>query len=1193
MSAADEVSSGAFAGPYELLATLGKGGMGTVFRARHRDSGATVAVKTVTAPSELLLACVRREVRGLARLTHPGIVRIVDEDLGGPHPWYAMELIDGVTLGRYVQAPGAWRTRSRGSPSSWWTESLGAGISTKPGGLAAPVAENPGTLDAELELPWRKDPSGEVLRGLLTIARRLCSPLAYLHGEGFVHGDLKPENVLVRGDGAPLLVDFGLALQVGGRVSRDVLHTGAISAGTPAYMAPERIRGDVVDARSDLYSLGCLLYELVAGRPPFTAPSVGELARAHLTRPPAPLDALFPGELPPGLSELVDRLLAKSPRERLGYADDVARMLAATGAGNGGYPGAPAPHPYLYRPFLAGRETIMQRLQSFLAEAVQESGGILLLGGESGLGKTRCLLELAEQAGRQLGMCVLAAECRAVVAVANADRRGSGTPLAALRPVLVAIGDHCREWGKRECDRVLGARGPLLAAFAPPLASLPGQQAYAPPPEVPPERARERLFTALLQTLKALAGDAAVLILIDDLQWADELTLAFVVWLAANRTLAEDPVCVLGAYRTEESESLARLLAARGVERVELARLGPGDIAEMAGDMLGRHSIPKRLAALLDRLSEGNPFFVAEYLRGALYEGLLARDATGRWVVADDAGPGAAPSAFERLALPENLRELVERRLDRLSAAARSAAELAAVLGRTVALTVLAAAAGARELLAAAIDELRAALIIDEPAPNRLRFTHDKFREVAYERLSPERRQALHGSAARALERCFAADLDEQLGALGAHWEAAGDAAAAAAYFRRDGERAMQRFAYQHAEQAFRRYLQAASAGQAATARTATESDPGDATAITVHRALGEALFLQGRYRESLAALRGAEQVAERRGIGQMPREIVRATARSYWRLGETERARELFRSLIPEEGGGGDDAIVAEALLGLGGISLELGSFHEAWSYFERAESAFAALGLELRRAGALTNKGIVLHKLARYDASNHSLLAALRVIREVGDPYYESRALTNLGANHYALGNIAAAREAYDEAARIARDSSDLRALLLATGNLGTMSVLQGDIEVSEGCYNQAIELAHTLSDDFTLAYVLCGKAGVLRLALNDLPGAASLLDDADRVTQRTGDLLALRLIACERGHLSLASGADATAHLLRATEIEKRATKGTEHAESLVLSRLRRACEAHALGHPLIGGQCREDVSPELRSRLLRQE
>jgi serine/threonine protein kinase len=201
----------------------------------------------------------------------------------------------------------------------------------------------------------QRGPAGaaELSTGLALIGR-LCAPLAFLHGEGLVHRDLKPENVIVQPDGAPVLVDFGLIAQFTGQASRKALEVGGEMVGTVTYMAPEQILGDFVDARADLYSLGCILAELVTGRPPFAGADRVEIGRAHLHAEPLPPSELAGGLTLP-LDDLALRLLPKRPRDRIGHANDVALALAELGAAIDAPAEAPAPRAYLYRPGFAGR----------------------------------------------------------------------------------------------------------------------------------------------------------------------------------------------------------------------------------------------------------------------------------------------------------------------------------------------------------------------------------------------------------------------------------------------------------------------------------------------------------------------------------------------------------------------------------------------------------------------------------------------------------------------------------------------------------------------------------------------------------------------------------------------------------------------------------------------------------------------
>jgi hypothetical protein len=418
-------------GPDRILGTLGAGGMGTVYRGQHTETGDLAAVKTVSAPSETSLAGIRREIHALARLRHPGIVRIVAEGLDGGVPWYAMELVDGVSLRSYRRAV---------------THQLPA---TPSDSLDERAPEPPA--------PRSADDSPEDLRRALTLVRRLCAPLAFLHGEGIVHRDLKPDNVLVRPTGRPVLADFGIASSFTGHESRDEIGAFGARGGTLAYMAPEQIRGEYVDARADLYALGCILYELIARRPPFVGSTAGDFVRAHLHEAPPPPSTFGPN-IPEPLDALVIRLLAKNPTERIGYADDVATALARLGAESDPDQDEARARTYLYRPAFAGRADALGELEGSVAALVGGAGGVALVGGESGVGKTRLMIELGRRA-EALGVLVLTGEC-----LPRGARSGE-PPLHALRKPLLRVADRCRERGERETEDLLGPLVNFLLLF--------------------------------------------------------------------------------------------------------------------------------------------------------------------------------------------------------------------------------------------------------------------------------------------------------------------------------------------------------------------------------------------------------------------------------------------------------------------------------------------------------------------------------------------------------------------------------------------------------------------------------------------------------------------------------------------------------------------------------------------------------
>jgi serine/threonine protein kinase/predicted ATPase len=1095
---------------YRLLELLGRGGMGVVYRALDLESGQSVALKTVAASNVRALPTIRREIRALSRLRHPGIVRILDSGTHQGLPWYAMELVEGQTLRRAwaaLERPAGWRetptgtatelqqleSGTPGSPpglteplSLWWTHSLQP-QKQEHGGAAVPMRRPPCEDGPSAAAAAHDKPDTEG-RTLLTLLRRLCMALAYLHGEGIVHRDLKPDNVLVRTDGWPVLVDFGLAAELPVSVSRDALLVEASVAGTLPYMAPEQLLGGTLDARADLYALGCIMFELLVGRPPFVGSTAREIIEGHLHGAPPRPSELVPG-WPADLDELVRGLLAKNPRQRLGYADVVAAALERLGAENGLTSMEPRPRPYLYRPGLAGRAAALQRLDAALDRLDGGRGGLLLIGGESGAGKTRLLLELSLRAERR-DVCVLAGQ---------SVERG-GWPLETLHRPLQRVADRCRERGPEAVEQLLGRHAKLLAQYEPALGNLPWVEAEPEPAELPAEAARLRLFDALLRTFVALAEEAPLLLLLDDLQWVDELSAGFLEFILrsghgapAERGLA---LLVVGAYRSEEVGAdrgtlLQRLLALPGVESLALDRLDEPAVGSMIGDMLALERPPELFVRYLKRQSEGNPFFVAEVLRAALAEGLLWRDARGQWQVAESGSredQNAPATDYEALPLPSSLRELVSRRLADLDAPAHELVQAAAVLGRETSPELLAAASGLKGTqLQQALDELMRRQVLEErtdlpvaalsdagsrlptseptswvPPDSRLpslRFVHDKIREVAYERIEAERRPMLHRRAAEAILAVLGAassnEWDEHLAELGEHWERAGEPVRAQASYLGGARKAAQRYAHAEAEKLYRAAL-----------RLVDEPTP-------------ESVAARNEFAETVLRIQGRNDEAR----------------------AEHERALEEARRI-------GAYAQEGESLRALGRFGLFTGRWKEARQHFEQALAIFRQVGNRQAEGITIGNLAALHKQQGRLHKAQRLYEEALAIHREAGDSRAEGNTISNLAVLHEKRGRLEEARRLYEEALAIQRRCGDRLAEAIPLSNLARLQQMQGHPEEARGLYEQALAIARQ-SGDRQLEGFVAGNLAKLHFEQGRLQEARELYEQALAIHRQLGDL------------------------------------------------------------------------------------
>jgi tetratricopeptide (TPR) repeat protein len=713
-----------------------------------------VALKRVRAGSPALIEALRREIHALRRIDHPGVVRVLDEEATRGLPWYAMELLEGQMLSEHIAT------------------------------LRASLGPAPCFAD---------------FMPVLGVMRLLCEILAFLHGEGVVHRDLTPRNVIIRPDGTPVLVDFGLATQFPAP-GREALALDQPRAGTPDYLAPERRFRNVVDARADLYALGCILYNTFTGLLPVTPSGQTTQQRPSERPPPAPAPLRRPSEivrdLPPGLDEVVVRMLAEDPRARLGYATDVARALDAASV--------PPPPPawrrparsYVYRPAMFGRDLPLARLNALVERGIGGRGGLAVVGGESGVGKTRLVLELASIA-RNRHLMVVSGAC---VNVGGDPRGPSGAAdtLHLFHPLIQAVIDHCRHRGPEETSVILGKEGAdLMLAFPAVSDLLPPEQRR--PPDIPADESRFRLIAALSAVLSRFASRSPLLLLVlDDLQWADLFSLMILESLATS-LLDQHRIVIVGTYRSEELDrARTRMLRAVATETIDLPRLRTRDVETMIGDILALRSPPPDLVGFLARESEGNPFFIAEYLRVAVEEGWLSRDPIGTWSMASKGA--AALSRDEPLATPPSLSEVLGRRLSGLGRAAGRMCALAAVAGRELDTELIRAALGATpDEMLDPLNQLLARHVLETDGPDRVRFVHDKLREAAYARIDRGELPAHHRTVALALEAYAAGARGRFDAQLAQHWRLADDPAREVPYRLAAGEQSFRVGAYHEA----------------------------------------------------------------------------------------------------------------------------------------------------------------------------------------------------------------------------------------------------------------------------------------------------------------------------------------------------------------------------------------------------------
>jgi eukaryotic-like serine/threonine-protein kinase len=626
----------------------------------------------------------------------------------------------------------------------------------------------------------------------LRLTDQICQALGYAHQQGIIHRDLKPSNVWLTEDGAVKLGDFGLATSL----DQSRFSLIGVLIGTAAYLPPEQLQGRKLDARSDLYSLGAMLYEMVAGRPPFVGDGLVSLIGQHLNAQPVAPSVHNP-LIPPALDALILRLLEKNPDQRPENATVVRALLHAIATAS--FPTAEqasqSPAHALDRlasEVFVGREQEMDTLREQLEATFTGHGRTVLLTGEPGIGKTRTAMEFATYA-RLRGARVLIGRCH--------DEQG-------MPPYWLWVHLMRTYIAERSLAPLRTELGSGAAAIAHVITEV-----HSRFPDLPtlshedPAHIRFHFFDHFAQFVKSAAKNQPLVLVLDDLQWADTPSLLLLQFLV--REIADAPLLVVVTCRDIPSvspspltDALATLMRAPGSRTLPLRGLSKSEVARFI-EITTAHLPGEALTAAVYHGTEGHPFFLTEVIR------LLATEGNPSLL------PNTDPTAFA-LPLPQGVRSAIEGRLTQVSEACRQLLTTAAVIGREFDLTVLEGLLpSASPALLDLLDEAIAARLITSVVSlaGRYGFSHALVRETLYESLSLGRCLQLHQQIGEVLEQRYRDGGEEHLAELAHHFlvaaQCGGNVTKAVDYARRAGDHALALLAYEDAVVQYERALQA------------------------------------------------------------------------------------------------------------------------------------------------------------------------------------------------------------------------------------------------------------------------------------------------------------------------------------------------------------------------------------------------
>jgi tetratricopeptide (TPR) repeat protein len=931
---------------YQMVEKLGQGGMGEVYRAVDRLNRQHVALKRViTSPvfssgdsdtarnSYDTRMLLANEFATLASLYHPHIIDVLD--YGFDHngsPFFTMEL------------------------------------------LASPQ----NIVDAAADAP---------LNTKIDLCVQMFQALAYLHHRHIIHRDLKPDNALVTKRQLKLL-DFGLAtLQ-----DRQELDEEEGISGTISYMAPEILSGSKGSPQADLYAAGIIIYEIFAGRHPFNTSNLNSLIQNILVTP-IDVDVL---DVSVELGDIVRKLLEKDPEKRYASANEVIAAIAQATDLPIVTETVAIREGFLQSAHFVGRDKEMSQLEAALLEMLDGRGSSWLIGGETGVGKSRLLNELRTRALIS-GAVVLRGEGSAEGGLPYQFWRD------ALRRIIISVD-------------VSDSEASILKQIISDIQELLGRPVEdAPLLEGP--AGQTRLTNTIAQLFRR--HTKPTVIFLEDLQWGVES----VDILRRLNTLTPDlPLLIIGDYSSEIAPSLPSKLPEMNVLKLE--RLTDENIEALSLSILGNTGVKPGLMELLKKETEGNVFFLVETLRElASKAGQLRQISTMQLPTYVAAG---------------GVKQVVQRRLSDLPADAMPLLKLAAVIGRAIDLKLL---LGIESYIS--LDDWLIACsnaMILEVADEQWRFTHTQVRNQILEALTDVEQQELHHRVALGMEHVYESATDEYALLIADHYEQARRYDIAVEWFIRAAKHAQVTYAPQTAITYYQKALRYWEQGQATQIGHAArmeayqglglmlnwqgrydeaisvfedmlESTEAEISKSHAWNGIAEAKVRQGKFPDAIAAAMKSSEIAEQMNA---PLEQTQAGWMKAWsklHIGEIDEALQLAEDILAISDKLHYENQRAQTFNLIGILNLVKGQYGPATQYFEQALEHFNAVGNRGPAMAVLNNLGVIRESYGDYEASYQHYEQALTIARELDNRDAEMVYLSNLGGIQVMLGQYSVA--------------------------------------------------------------------------------------------------------------------------------------------------------------------------------------
>jgi len=1064
---------------YQLEKLIGRGGMGVVYKVFDLETKTVKALKMLTTLSAERVRRFHREFRAIHRLVHPYIITVHDSGMMGDKPYFTMEYVDGVDLKSLFNF-----SHFNKIPDVAVTE------------IDAPL---PASKHSKKELKKTVDPiladtfalpeieehchsfferinheklsqllgadQEEILQKIggfyglvLELFIQICRALEYIHANKIIHRDIKPENILItmnQESGTPQikLLDFGIA-----KFSRqdmmqdhDLTQKGVV-IGSVTYISPEQAKGLRVDGRSDLYSLGVVLYEILTGYAPFRADNNIAVLMKHVREEAVPVTT-YMSDIDPQLDQIVMKLMSKDPPKRYASATELKQELQkfkhvilpvtaqyflrlADSQGDSSLIQFEKAQGFqVLHPSFVGRNGVISQLEKYLSVCKKGKGQLASITGGAGVGKTRLLKEFENQC-RFLGAEVYVGKCL--------ENQARSSPFGDIIRMYIT---RCRATKNRVALEKISESWPSLKNLVPEMGSFQSLKQITEVIQADQELARRKMMEDYLKFIILVAQQKVLVLIMEDFQWADSDNVELLEYIEQN---LPERVLIVVSFREEEiwnikgnGKTLPRFLEkdSRGGRRKSLyiPPLTSDETREMIKSMLGSGKFPSKFIDYIADNTEGNPFFIEEMVKNAVEKNALYID--------QDVWKWRGTITQE---LPKGIEDVILKRMKRLTDDAQEILKVASVVGAEFPTDILTRLVKIEEheFFDVLNEILQAQLIeeVDSPgeginAEDRYKFVHNNIRVIVYHRISPRRKKIYHNRLARVMEEYYwkQRQIEAASGDIAYHYEMGKKVESAIQYY------------HMAAEQSKSKYQIAKTIEYYCSAlRLMPEADTQRGKILV---GLGEIYFLSGEWTKAMQSFKRALKVLKEEDVQV---KVLGKMAEIAENRGFHDKSLKYIRNacaIVSQKPEIFPGDVIARIEGVLGQICYSRGDFSKAMVHFKKGLSAIKGEDVSIELGQLYNNIGLVYAQRGAFEKALKYHEKGLEARIQLFDEKGTAQSYTNIGHVHYYLGN-------FDEALKYYQESRITKERIQDVEGIGQTLYRIGNVEVSKGNPSSALD-------------------------------------------------------------------------------------------------------------------------------------